>query len=144
MDLFIHQSPGRMRVRAARLKSETSMADRLMVRLEGTPGVSFVGVRRVTGSIVIHYDRDEVLPSSLITILSRQGLLPENVVGFPRPTPSRRMTRRRQRELIVPETSFQISPETQRFLWTAGKVLVALIIERAVDKKTRKILSAFL
>lgn len=142
MDCFIHQSPGRLRVRAASLKSNVALADQLALALERLHGVDFVTVRRVTGSIVVHYDAQMLLPSRLLGVLARHDVLPANVVGFPRPVPPRRPLREKLPTVAAP--SVQISPETQKILWAAGKVLLVLLLERAVDKKTRTLLSAFL
>lgn len=144
MDCFIHQSPGRMRVRVARLKDDFEAAGRLVEAFERMSGVELVLLRRFTGSIVVHYDEGRVLPSSLLRLLGRHGVLAGNIVGFPRPVPQRPVSPHAYSPAARAVASLQASPEAQRFVWAAGKFLLGLIIERAVDKKTRKILGAFL
>jgi len=80
---YIHHTPGRLRVRSAGLKRNSSAADRLREALENLPGVNKVDVSTVTGSVTLIYDSGVIDGDSLKGHLRAHGHLHGAPHGLP-------------------------------------------------------------
>lgn len=55
-DTYIHQLPGRLRVRDPRFRRNASRAAKAVDRARSAPGVKHATANEVTGSLTVHYD----------------------------------------------------------------------------------------
>lgn len=76
MSHYIHQLPGRLRVKSPRLKRNEPEAVRTRVCLDQLHGVHSAEVNTFTGSILIHYDTQRVAAQTLIDTLRSLGHVP--------------------------------------------------------------------
>ena len=67
--LDFHYVPGRLRLRAAELKTDPAKLEAFCAELGAVPGVRSVTPRRLTGSIVIEYDPAVLPPDGLSAAL---------------------------------------------------------------------------
>jgi hypothetical protein len=70
---YLHHVPGRLRVRTPLLKRNPERARQAEALLQSMYGVSAVEANTVTGSIVVHYERDAVKPQTLLDTLALRG-----------------------------------------------------------------------
>lgn len=82
MGYYIHQVPGRLRVRTPLVKKDPECAQSLVRTLQQFRGVHSVKVSVTTGSIVVSYDDTSVDSSQLMKEMRRSGVL-GNVIAFP-------------------------------------------------------------
>lgn len=75
MILQLHHVPGRLRVSLSMLKRNEPAARPLRARLRALAGVRSVSVNPLTGSVIVHYDRDEFDPAALWATLHRLGYI---------------------------------------------------------------------
>lgn len=66
VETYIHHLPGRLRVRIARVKNNSPVAQSLYRLLRDAPGVSSVTVSLTTGSVLIHYDVSKMSATALL------------------------------------------------------------------------------
>lgn len=88
MSSYIRQSQGRIRIKSPGIKErryESSLIRRVLLEQEG---ISMVRINTFTGSVVVRYDTEQILPARIINLFGSLGLLP-NVVGFPGPWPGK-------------------------------------------------------
>lgn len=76
MSHYIHHLPGRLRVKSPGLKRNEREAARTRAHLDQLHGVQAAEVNTVTGSILIHYDAQQVGAQALIDTLRRLGHIP--------------------------------------------------------------------
>jgi hypothetical protein len=55
---YLHHVPGRLRVRLAMLKHNQPAVTRLRTELLAIAGVESASINSVTGSVIIHYNRE--------------------------------------------------------------------------------------
>ena len=67
--LDFHYVPGRLRLRAAELKTDPAKLEAFCAELRAVPGVRSATPRRLTGSIVIEYDPSVLPPDGLSAAL---------------------------------------------------------------------------
>lgn len=73
---LVHHHPGRLRVRAERLRSDPDLAAHVLGALEGVAGVVRASHNAQTGSILVEYEPGFAEPQDLIEeIACRAGLL---------------------------------------------------------------------
>jgi|SRR5581483_2874248 len=72
--IYLHHVPGRLRVRAAGVKSESRRAA-LRNWLESLDGVESVDIRPVTGSVLVHYCVGVTDADRLLTAMRDRGWL---------------------------------------------------------------------
>jgi hypothetical protein len=73
MVLHLHHVPGRLRVSLAALKKNREAIIPLRAELLAIPGVQSASINSITGSVIIHYDRNCFEPDAFWTILSQRG-----------------------------------------------------------------------
>lgn len=73
MSYYIHDIPGRLRVRSPFLKGDAEIAQAVVERLGRVPGVKAVSANPVTGSVVAEYDPARVEAHALVAALEAEG-----------------------------------------------------------------------
>lgn len=75
----VHFTPGRLRVRMARLKDNPALAQQMQTLLADVDGVDDVKVNPLTGSLLLHYDPAQTESLNiLLGAAERFGLLPSD------------------------------------------------------------------
>jgi hypothetical protein len=72
MEYYLHQVPGRLRIKIPGLKRNPYRADELGDLLGRVPGITYTFVNTVTGSVTVNYDKDAIRPGSVINLLARE------------------------------------------------------------------------
>lgn len=78
MSHYIHHVPGRLRIQATRLRS-LACAQSLSVALAELPGVSEHRHNAKAGSVLIHYDADQLGADDILYHLRKAGCLDSGV-----------------------------------------------------------------
>jgi hypothetical protein len=93
MLLDLHHVPGRLRVCLAMLKRNAPAARELPAALLAIRGVKSASVNSVTGSIILHYDRNSFDPAVFWAILHQLGYIDQpRAIPCPRPGKTIRKT----------------------------------------------------
>src|SRR5208337_2162372 len=66
----VHALPGRVRLRVANVKGNPALARRAQEKLAKVPGIRQVEAQPGTGSLLIHYDMDQLYSTASLEILS--------------------------------------------------------------------------
>jgi copper chaperone CopZ len=74
MSCYVHEVPGRLRVKTPSAKGQAWMAQKIEGMVKAIPGVYAVNVNTTTGSIVLNYDSTAVDSSGILDILEEKGL----------------------------------------------------------------------
>lgn len=69
MEHYIHQVPGRLRIKNPEIKNNPGMARDMQACLLDAVGVERVTVNSVTGSVIINYDPDVLADDRLVAVL---------------------------------------------------------------------------
>lgn len=120
---YMHQVPGRIRVRSPRLKNNTRRATEVRSRLMFLPGIMSVDTNPLTGSLTVRFDESATSSEALLTTLQQQG--------FSAPTPQP------QRPLLEDALA-------QRALGKAGKALCVYLLKKAVEESVVAVVAALL
>lgn len=80
MNPDFHHIPGRLRVRAPRLKRDERAAATVRAQLERLPGVTSARVNVVTGSVTVTYDREAPVGDQVIDALAESGYVAREIV----------------------------------------------------------------
>lgn len=78
MSYYIHQIPGRLRIKSPTVKRNQAKAEAVEALLRAIYGVGSVAVNTVTGSVIIHYDQVDVEPEKILNTLKRAGYFDES------------------------------------------------------------------
>lgn len=73
MGYYLHQVPGRLRVRTPLIKGNEKKASEATSLLESIHGIRSTSTNTITGSIVVHYDPQAVDAETITSILTRFG-----------------------------------------------------------------------
>lgn len=73
MEYYVHDLPGRLRIRTPFVKRNPAMADAIRRLLETAAGVGSISINTVTGSIVIYYNPKEARSKKILSLLERAG-----------------------------------------------------------------------
>jgi hypothetical protein len=73
MSYYVHEVPGRLRVKIPSLKRNQREAICVQSLLRRVSGVGSVAVNTVTGSLVIHFDAAVVTSRFILSLLGREG-----------------------------------------------------------------------
>jgi len=65
----VHGLPGRVRLRAAKIKGNPALARQAQEKLAKVPGIRQVEAKPGTGSLLIHYDLDHLFSTASLEIL---------------------------------------------------------------------------
>jgi Heavy metal associated domain 2 len=72
---YIHNTPGRLRVRTEAVRNRPAAAEAVRALVAGTPHVYSVEANPLTGSITVRYDHARMDASTLLGILRGNGYL---------------------------------------------------------------------
>lgn len=75
MSHYIHEVPGRLRVKTPKLKNNHLQAQRAAEHMKTREGVLSTRANAVTGSLLIHYDVSRVNANQLLGTLREHGFL---------------------------------------------------------------------
>lgn len=73
MSYYVHEVPGRLRIKIPSLKRNARSAVEIQTLLKRVTGVTRVSVNTMTGSVVVYFDADTVTSHTLLSLLSREG-----------------------------------------------------------------------
>lgn len=123
MGYYMHELPGRLRIKIPSLKRNPQEALRLQCLIEDISGVESTLTNAVTGSIVVKFDPSTVTSRQILDVLSREGCmdLGELIKGQQRPDPG-----------------------LSRAGALASKALLGLAIEKAFEGSPLALLTAFI
>jgi hypothetical protein len=74
MTYYLHQVPGRLRVKSPILKHRPIKCQRVVESLGGRRGIHKVKVNQLTGSVIVNYDPDEIDEDGILNILEYDNL----------------------------------------------------------------------
>jgi copper chaperone CopZ len=75
MGYYLHEIPGRLRVRIPNLKRNPQNAWDIQVLLKNLPGVKSISTNTVTGSMIVYYDPQLVNTAAIVNVLAREGYI---------------------------------------------------------------------
>jgi len=78
MNYYVHNVPGRLRVKMPMIKKDLERGEQVESLLENLQGVDSVVLNGVTGSVVIHYDPDRIKASEILDRLKDHGYFDES------------------------------------------------------------------
>ena len=73
MSYYLHNVPGRLRVKSPLLRRNSPAADEVRKALSLIPGVATVDFNPTTGSLLINYNHRSTNPDDIIGLLERKG-----------------------------------------------------------------------
>jgi copper chaperone CopZ len=73
MSYYIHNIPGRLRIKSPVIKNNKSVADELKKGLGTLHGVAAVDINLATGSLLVNYNSKSVKHSDIVDILQTKG-----------------------------------------------------------------------
>lgn len=73
MSYYIHNVPGRLRIKSPVIKNNKNIANELKKSLSTLYGVATVDINPITGSILINYNSKSVKHTDIVDILQRKG-----------------------------------------------------------------------
>ena len=123
MGYYLHEVPGRLRIKIPLLKRNPERATELRKLLRRVAGITSTSTSTVTGSVTINYDRDIVRPNSILNLLAHENYidLGEAISGYKPP------------EAVVSNVGKTVS-----------KALLSLALERALQGSSLSFITAFL
>lgn len=76
---IVHALGGRVRLRIDRLKGDPTLAGEAQTKLGGVPGIKEIAANSITSSVLIHYDKEQLMSSKSLAALSEifAQLLPD-------------------------------------------------------------------
>jgi len=123
MDYYVHEVPGRLRVKSPFIKGNTPSTEEIESLVKKLPGIVSVSSNPVTGSVVVNYDSTSISSQEILMMFSREGYF----------DPSKAVRRDTQlQDKLTP---------TGRFI---GKALLGLLIEMAFEGSPLALLSVII
>ncbi|GEM_PF-656956 len=132
---IVHHVPGRLRLKVPALKRNKRHAARAHACLAAMEGIRELQVNHLTGSIVIHYERDARVAETVVDHLRTEGLLDHRAVDASTRTDTR------------DETWGAVRGEKARMATVGGKVgkkVVNMLVEKAVERSAVALIGAIL
>ncbi len=117
---YLHQLPGRLRLRSGVLKQNPKLASDLLTAIGMMPGVRSVDVSIVTGSVLVHHDPLRVSSDQLIAALRSHGVV---------------------HEATAAATSSSKGPSLPR---TVGNAVLAAVLQQALERAVLGLVSILL
>ena len=74
MSYYVHQVPGRLRVRIPLLRHQPVKCEQVVDTLVGSRGIHKIKVNPLTGSVVVNYDASEIDEDGILNILEYENL----------------------------------------------------------------------
>jgi hypothetical protein len=75
MGYYLHEVPGRLRIKIPDLKRNHESARDVQVLLKSLPGIRSSSINTVTGSIVVHYNPELINAGAIVKAFSREGYI---------------------------------------------------------------------
>ncbi len=123
---YIHDVPGRLRVRTAAVRNNQPAAAAVRALLGATPHVFSVETNPLTGSITVRYDPARLSAAAILEVLRRNGYLEGAATVAQTHTIGQR----------PPAAGFPLSPAQALFMQVAvpkmGQIILTWTIERAL------------
>ncbi|MCX7794143.1 MAG: hypothetical protein N2257_07065 [Thermodesulfovibrionales bacterium] len=73
MNYYIHNIPGRLRIKSPVIKNNRSAADDIRKSLSSLYGIATVEINMITGSLLVNYNHKMIKHTDIIDILERKG-----------------------------------------------------------------------
>ncbi len=73
MSYYMHNVPGRLRIKSPVIKNNRTVVDELKKSLSTLHGVAAVDINLITGSLLINYNSKSVKHMDIVDILQRKG-----------------------------------------------------------------------
>jgi len=73
LSYYIHDIPGRLRIKSPAIKKNQSTAERVRRMLSGMDGVHDVNINLTTGSLLVNYDTGQLENNRIVQALQEQG-----------------------------------------------------------------------
>ena len=73
MSYYVHNIPGRLRIKTPILKGDPETAEDVRKLLEAVVGVDSTAVRTLTGSVIVNYNSKTIDSRTILEILERKG-----------------------------------------------------------------------
>jgi copper chaperone CopZ len=73
MSYYMHNVPGRLRIKSPVIKNNKNVADELKKSLSTLYGVATVDINLTTGSVLVNYNSKSVKHTDIVDILQRKG-----------------------------------------------------------------------
>ena len=75
MSCYIHETPGRLRVKTPSIKGKQHRGQEALNILSQIEGITNISVNTLTGSIVVNYDKDLTHSKPVLEVLSNAGFM---------------------------------------------------------------------
>jgi hypothetical protein len=123
MKSYLHQIPGRLRIKTPVLKRAPWMASDVLSLFSHVRGVTSCSVNTVTGSVVVNYRGDMISPQSILRLLDKEGFVDmRNVVSV----------------------NVNDNATYSRLSIEASKIILGLVLDRALAGTPFSLLTAFI
>jgi copper chaperone CopZ len=73
MSYYIHNVPGRLRIKSPKIKKNENVADELKKVLSTMTGIATVDINLTTGSLLVNYNPKVANHKDIVSILQRKG-----------------------------------------------------------------------
>ena len=123
MGYYLHEIPGRLRVKIPNLKRNPQSARDIQVLLKNLPGIESISTNTVTGSIIVRYDPELVNAGAIVNVLAREGYIDLARVFF-----------NRERK----EDTMDVVAQA------ASKAILGFVLDRALQGTPLSIVTAFI
>ena len=70
---YIHDVPGRLRIKSPIIKRNKNIADELKRALSTINGIATIDINLITGSLLMNYNPKAVKPDDIVSLLQRKG-----------------------------------------------------------------------
>jgi copper chaperone CopZ len=127
MSLLAHHVPGRIRVKVPALKKNDAAAKEVPHILRGLDGVTAVEASALTGSIVVHYDKDLIDSDAILGALRQQGYLDAMTVSG----------------AAGPDEK-AVFPAASGVGEALGKALFGVLVEKAIERSALALVAALI
>jgi copper chaperone CopZ len=120
MNAYIHETPGRLRIKAAKVKRNAFEAERAQTFIEDLRGVDSVYINTLTGSVTVNFNPLRTNAEELLAALATEGYFPPD---------KREATDRRFEDFLADAGS------------KAARALLGVVVERALERTPLSFLS---
>lgn len=73
MSYYIHNVPGRLRIKSPAIKKNENAADDLRKILSSMNGIATVDINLITGSLLVNYNSKSLRHEDIVNVLQRKG-----------------------------------------------------------------------
>ncbi|MCL0105901.1 hypothetical protein M1N60_01265 [Thermodesulfovibrionales bacterium] len=73
MSYYIHNVPGRLRVKSPAIKNNAIAVDELKMALSTMEGIATTDINLITGSLLVNYNPKAVKQNDIVAVLERRG-----------------------------------------------------------------------